>query len=114
MTRGRGRAPPDELVAVITPGSYYAVRADPRDYEDGFCISKATECQSSHFRGIYLEKAAEQSETSGVSFVETKYSGHFDIDTIVCELISVKYVDSLVVVDSDEIEETIVSSNVEM
>ena len=110
----RGTAPPEELAAVITLGSYYAIRADPRDYEDGFCVSRATECHSSHFRGIYLVKATEQSETSCVSFQETKYSGRFDIDTVVCELISVKYVDGLVVVDSDEIEEIIVSSNVEM
>ena len=62
---------------------------------------------SSHFQGIYLEKAAEQSETSSVSFEKTKYSGRFDLDTVVCELISVKYVDSLIVVDLDEIEDII-------
>ena len=72
--------PPAEITPVVDPGRYYAIRADSRDYEDGFCISKVITCYSNHFRGVYLEKS--ETTDSTVSFKESKNVGHFDLHTV--------------------------------
>ena len=109
-TRASEPTPPPDVSAVPPVGRFCAIRADPRDYEDGFCIAKVKEHQGSHFQGIYLVKASEQGDIFKVQFVESENVDRFDIDTVVSEVISaVQFNNSNTVqVDKEKIEEIII------
>ena len=78
------------------------------------CMAKVIHCHASHFQGVYFDKvlAEDQNKHCIVCFEETKHVGRFDLDTVVCELISaVNEKSDVVEVDSEEIEEIINSAN---
>ena len=99
--------PPTDLTAVVMPGGYYAVRA--MDSTDGYCICKATKCCKKLFEGVVFENTFSFDSTE-MCFEESKNIGHFDLDTVVTELISARIVGNFVIIDTTEIEEIILST----
>ena len=105
--------PPGELAVVVTLGHYYAIRADSRDYEEGFCIAKVIKCHNNHFQGVYLEKS--ETTDAKLYFKESNNFGCFDLDTVISQLISALTVNRHIVeVEMDEINEILASTNVEI
>ena len=80
VTRSTESGEPGELSEpsqVITPGSFYAILADHRDFDDGFCISKAVKLNFSEFVGNYCKKSGGQSGSSEVVFQVTAEKAAF-------------------------------------
>ena len=96
---------------VITPGSFYAILADHRDFDDGFCISKAVKLNYSEFEGYYCKKSGGQSESSEVVFQVTAEKAAFNLNTVLHELITVKVEGSTVKIDLEEYEDIVASAN---
>ena len=92
----------------------YSIRADARDFVDGFCIVRAVESQPNAFTGTYFEKAVDQTVESKVLFVETKIVGQFSYETIVSVLMSAISSDSNVIsIDKMEYEEILYPANID-
>ena len=113
VTRSKEQSEPEELTMLVIPGRIYAIRADIRDYEAGFCIVRANQSSTGVFHGVYLDQTSDQNENSTVCFKETNHIGRFYFGTIVCEIISAINVRNIVHINADEIEDIIVSANVD-
>ena len=110
----RSAAPSENLGTVFSDGKYYSIRADTRDFQDGFCIAKTTQCHSNSFVGVYLEEVADKSDQSIVVYTETPTRGQFDDDEVISVVVSVSSEDlNLVSIDRAEIEEILYSANVD-
>ena len=44
----------DGMKLLLTDGQYYSVKADLRDFKEGYCVAKAVESSADYFVGIYL------------------------------------------------------------
>ena len=99
--------PPLELSREIATGAFYAILADRRDFDEGYCIAKSIKVYTIEFKEKYYKKA----DSSVMLYKETKKTALFDFITVLHELISVKIVDSCLTIDLDEIENIIVFSN---
>ena len=103
--------PPVELSREIATGSFYAILADCRDFDEGFCIAKSVKVNTIEFKDKYYKKSERQTDSSVMLYKETKKTALFNFITVLHELISVKIVDSCLTIDIDEIENIIVSAN---
>ena len=104
---------PVETTLLVTPGEYYAIRADVRDFEDGFCIVKALQANSVEFDGIYFKRSGQESDSSVVWLEETPQKDKFNVKTIIHGLIIVFVEDSFVSIDVNEFEDIVASVNEE-
>ena len=114
VTRSTEPSEPGELgepSQVITLGSFYAILADHRDFDDGFCISKTVKLNYSEFEGYYCKKSGGQSESSEVVFQVTAEKAAFNLNTVLHELITVKVEGSTVKIDLEEYEDIVASAN---
>ena len=112
ISAGEESEEPVETTLLVTPGEYYAIRADVRDFEDGFCIVKALQANSAEFDGIYFKRIGQESDSLVVWFEETPHKDKFNVKTIIHGLISVSAEDSTVSIDVNEFED-VASANEE-
>ena len=112
----RSVTPPDNLTVttLISQGKLYSIRADARDFSDGFCIAKAVEVRPNSFTGNYLEKAIDQSDESKVLYVETQTMGQFNDKTVLSLLVSAVSINfNVVAIDKAELEDIFYSANID-
>ena len=101
----RSVTPPENLTPLFSLGKLYSIRADARDFSDGFCIARAAN---------YLEKAVDQNDESKVLFVETQTMGQFNDKTVLAVIVSAISIDvNVVAIDKVEFEEILYSANIE-
>ena len=96
---------------VIAPGNFYAILSDFRDFDDGFCISKAIKVNFSEFDGYYCTKSDGQTESSEVLFEVSKEKASFNVNTVLHELITVTVEGTIVKMNLDEYEDIVASAN---
>ena len=110
----RSVIPPENLTPLFSVGKLYSIRADARDFSDGFCIARAVEFRPNSFTANYLEKAVDQNDESKVLIVETQTMGQFKDKTVLAVIVSAISIDvNVVAIDKVEFEEILYSANIE-
>ena len=88
----------DELNMTVVPGGYYAIREI--ECPDGFVLCKVRECKSGSSSGVQFKKIDSFSYDEMV-YEETKHVERIDPCRVISQLISVKKVDNIIIVESE-------------
>ena len=101
----------DSARLLFTAGQYYSIKADVRDFDDGYCVAKALECSADYFVGSYLEETSMCPDEGKVFFKETKTKGKFWSASVLSCILSVTSVGvAIVSIEKSEIDEILCST----
>ena len=99
--------PDQDLLSVVIPGGFYALR-DP-DQPDDIIICDVLKCTLEYFEGHIYSKT-DSYNMDEMCFSDSNVVTRFDLESVVTQLLSARKLKNIVIVDSSEIEELIVSS----